>query len=366
MIIHIFTAERHHLVPGISKGMATVYNNDANHFFILYGGKDLDKLYIEQYEQIGFSNYFFCHSLWKLIILLFQHRKDAMLFHAGSYFWHFTAILLGCSNVNWICWGGGTKINNSWRSRFGARLKRFVFSHFRSIVTLMEPERQQLIKNFHVDPKIIQTISYCSTNDNESKFDLLCKKLLKEGSVYSEKPVVLLGNSHYWIDSYMKMLHRLKQYAGKIKVQCMLNYEFEKNEKYQALINLGLSIFGDDFKTNEEFYSNYSDYINYMNGCDIYICAVEKQTGLGAISACLRLGKKIYITGDNYEWVNQAYHAIVFPLEVIDDNLSYEEFVKQLPEEDKMNNYYNRVNCNAADREKWHNYLRSIDNNQVK
>ena len=367
MIVHIFTASWYHLVPMLTRGFATVYQNDAEHFFILYGDKNLDeKLYVNLFKQIGFSNYIFCHSFWELIKQLISHRRHSLLFHAGNYSWHLAALLLKCKSVNWVCWGGGTSISNSWRSKIGAFIKRYTFNHFCTIVTLMEPERQELINNFHVEPHVIQTISYCSTKDDESEFDLLCKKLLEEGSVNSDKPVVLLGNSHHWIGSYIKMLPRLKQYAGKIKVQCMLNYEFEKNDIYQNLLTLGKSIFGDDFKTNEEFYNERTDYINYMNGCDIYICAVEKQTGLGAISACLRLGKKIYITGNNYDWVKQAYNSNVFLLESINDNLSYEEFVKPLSVEDKMNNYRNRVNCKVTNREKWHNYLRSIDNNQVK
>jgi hypothetical protein len=362
MIVHIFTASRYHLVPSLSKGFATVYRNDADHFFILYGDENLDKqLYVKQFAQIGFSNYVFCDSFWKLTKQLFQHREDALLFHAGNYIWHITALLLNYNNVNWVCWGGGTTFSNSWKSRIGGVFKKYTFNHFRSIVTLMEPERQQLIKNFGISSEKIRTISYVSIKDDESEFDLLCKNLLEGGSVNLDKPVVLLGNSHFWISSYIDMLHRLKQYKGKIKVQCMLNYEFKKTEKYQTLVSLGKSIFGDDFQTNEDFYSERADYLNYMNGCDIYICAVKKQTGLGAISACLRLGKKIYITGDNYEWAKQAYHSIVFPLETISDNLCFEEFVKPLSFEEKMSNYQNRVMCKAANREKWHHYLKEID-----
>ena len=32
-----------------------------------------------------------------------------------------------------------------------------------------------------------------------------------------------------------------------------------------------------------------------MNKCSIYICGSVNQTGLGAISTCMLLGKKIYI-----------------------------------------------------------------------
>lgn len=362
MIIHIFTAERYHLVPGISKGFATTYIEDAEHFFVLYGNKNLNKeLYVSHFSQIGFSNYVFCKSYFHLVKLLFHYRQQAILFHAGNYIWHLTAILLGGRNVNWVCWGGGTTISNSWKSKIGGFVKRFTFNHFRSIVTLMEPECEELIRNFGISSEKIHTISYASIKEDVSELDMLCKRLLEEGSVNLDKPVVLLGNSHYWIDSYIKMLPLLKQYAGKIKVQCMLNYEFEKKEKYQTLVDLGKTFFGDDFKTNEVFYSKYADYIHYMNGCDIYVCAVDKQTGLGAISTCLRLGKKIYITGNNLEWVQQEYSSIVFPVDIITEKLSYEDFVKPLTKEEKDYNYQSRIKSKAENRNKWHKYLREID-----
>ena len=362
MIVHIFTAERYHLVPGISRGFVTVYRDDADHFFILYGSKQLDKQrYINIYSQVDFKNYVFCQSFWQLSKLLFDHRRNTVLFHAGSYFWHLTAILLGCKNVNWVCWGGGTAISNTAKSQLGAKLKKFTFRRFHTIVTLMEPERREIIRNFGITPQKTQTISYVSTKDDETRLDLMCKKLSYDGSVNPDKPVVLLGNSHYWMDSYITMIDRLKQYKGKIKVQCMLNYDFEKNEKYQELVNLGRAVFGDDFKTNEEFYTLREDYINYINGCDIYICAVTKQTGLGAISTCLKLGKKIYITGNNLEWVRKEYDSIVFSLDMLNENLDFSEFARPLTAEERNHNYQTRVGDRAVHRDRWHEYLKKID-----
>lgn len=362
MIIHIFTANRFHLVPGISKGFATVYHNDADNFFILYGKRPLDRQrYIDQFAKIEFDSYVFCQSYWQLVKQLFRYRKKPLLFHAGSYSWHLTALLLGCKNVNWVCWGGGTTVSKGRYSLLIQLLKRYMFNSYHSIVMLMEPERKEIINNFGVSPQKVRTISYVSGYENETELDLLCKHLSAQTSENKDKPVVFLGNSHHWISSYISMLHRLCQYKGKIKVQCMLNYEFVKGEKYFELVKLGKEFFGDDFKTNEEFYSDIKDYINYMNRCDIYICDVKKQTGLGAISICLRLGKKIYITGNNLEWVRQEYNSIVFPIDDINEKLSIEAFLKPLTREEKDQNYRNRVNCKAVNRDKWHEYLKEID-----
>lgn len=362
MIVHIFTADRYHLVPIISKGFATVYRHDAEEFFILCGNSQLNKeLYDNQFSELSFSNYTFCYSYWQLIKLLIRFRSNTILFHAGNYSWHLTALLIGCKNVNWICWGGGTSISNSWRSQCGAKLKKIMFNRYQSIVTLMEPERQELIRYFGVEPKKVRTISYIVTAENETEFDLYCKQLANQESTNINKPVVLLGNSHIWLNSYINFLPKLAQYRGKIKVQCMLNYPFEKGDAYNKLVILGKSLFGDDFKTNENFYSEIKDYINYMNGCDIYMCAVEKQTGLGAISYCLKLGKKIYISGNNLEWVRQEYKSIVFPLEVVNEKLSFDEFVRPLSADEKKLNYQSQIDSNEINREKWHTYIKEID-----
>ena len=133
-----------------------------------------------------------------------------------------------------------------------------------------------------------------------SEASLYCKQLLlNQHFDKTNKPVVFLVNSQYWINSYIDMLPRLHKYKGRIKIQCMLNYPFKKAENYYELVKLGRSIFGDDFGTNEDYYSDRKDYINYMNSCDIYICSVDKQTGLGAISTCLQLGKKIILKMTN-------------------------------------------------------------------
>lgn len=364
MIIHVFTAERYHIVPSITRGFATVYAQDAEQLFVLYGNKQLDeKLYKNQFALVGFTNYVFCYSFWQLVRILRQYRKETLLFHAGDYSWRFTALVLGCKNINWVCWGGGTKISNNLRSKIGAVLKRYMFRRCKSIVTLMEPERSDIVGAFGVSPQKVWTISYTSSNDDESEIDLLCKKLSNQNNFQIDKPVVFLGNSHHWIKSYITMLSCLQHFKGKIKVQCMLNYDFEKGKQYETLVDLGHSLFGEDFQTNESFYNDFSDYVNYMNQCDIYVCAVERQTGLGAISTCMRLGKKIYITGDNLEWVRQAYNAIVFPIELINDQLSFEEFARPLSTEEKLHNYECQVKSKRINREKWHDYLRKIDKN---
>jgi hypothetical protein len=74
-----------------------------------------------------------------------------------------------------------------------------------------------------------------------------------------------------------------------------------------------------------------------MDKCDIYICDVKKQTGLGAIYTCLRLGKKLFLSGINYDWM-KSLGCIVFDTGEI-DQMEKEVFLQEISYEEKLNNY---------------------------
>ena len=74
-----------------------------------------------------------------------------------------------------------------------------------------------------------------------------------------------------------------------------------------------------------------------MNNCDIYICAAQKQSGLGAIYTCLRLGKKVFLTEINYEWI-KSLGCHIFSVDEI-DKMEPEDFLEDLSYEEKINNY---------------------------
>lgn len=152
------------------------------------------------------------------------------------------------------------------------------------------------------------------------------------------------------------MLSRLKQFKGRICVHCMNNYSLTKDRTYEQLMSLGTLLFGDDFKSDEVFYS-YEEYIKYMNNCDIYICSRESQTGLGAIYTCLSLGKKVYIHGKNLNWLRDYYRAIVFDTDEIDKDIPFEVFSEPLTNEEKRHNYYTIIENRKNSYSKWIDYL---------
>lgn len=363
MIIHVFTANRYQLVPAIAKGFISVFKEDAKQVVLLYGNSSLDKQkYVELFGKEGFTNYVFCTSLSEYISLIKKYKRYPILFHAGSYHWFLIAWLLGCRKLNWVCWGSGASSPKSMRGRFSLPYKRFLYHRFNSIVTLMDADRNSIIRDFHISPSKIETISYMSMGDGKNHYDILKEQLMYESRSKS-KPVVLLGNNPSCISGYLEILPRLKHYAGRIVVKCMLNYSLVKDKKYDELIRLGKACFGEEFISSEEFYEDKEEYIRYMNDCDIYICPVHRQSGLGAVNTCLGLGKKVYIAGKNLEWIKTAYEAHVFNADGINESLPFDDFSRGLSEEEKRINYDSVINRRANHVEKWHKYLATLDKN---
>lgn len=357
MIVHICTANRYHLTPNISKGYIKNYSQ-FEHVIILYGDKQTDRqLYIDMFKELEFEDFHFCTNNIEFAKLLRRYRNQPIVFHGENYFRFILAILNSCKNINWVCWGSGASISETAKSKLSAPIKRIIYKKINSIVTLMDQDRDSIIKHFNVNPEKIRTIPYATGNID--KLQGLFLELLKEEKIINNKPLVLLGNNSGCMTDYIKLLDILKQYSGKILVQCMLHYDLVKNEIYNTLVEKGKSIFGDDFKTNEEFYSDTSDYIKYMSKCDIYICGAMNQTGLGAIGTTLKLGTKIFLNGKNYEWMN-SIGVKVFKVEEIDNSMTFDSFIKPLTIEEKMFNYERMVETVEKNPEKWVKYFNEI------
>lgn len=361
MIVHIFTASRYHLVPSISKTFVEGFP-EKDFVYVLYGPKDVNKkLYEETYSSCNFSNYLFCHSIWSFVLILYKYRKSPVLFHAGSYLWLILAQMI-VKDVNWICWGGEASKSKSFLRRKLTCLKKVVMRRYKSIVTLVDADEQSIISDFGVEEKRIRTLSYLGSNQEKNIH--LYEELRTKKVFENEKPLVVLGNNSKNIDGYLKMLPKLKMYSGKIRIECMLNYTLEKNEKYYELLSIGKEVFGDDFSTDEVL-RPFTEYVRHMGECSVYICDNDRQTGLGAINTCLMLGKKVYITGKNYQWATSHYKALVFNSKTIKEDLTYENFLKDLSMEEK------EYNADCINRERvtrkslWAKYFSEIENPSV-
>ncbi|HAV01759.1 MAG TPA: hypothetical protein DCW95_00920, partial [Chryseobacterium sp.] len=214
-----------------------------------------------------------------------------ILLHGDSYTRMLYFYLKRFTNVHWVCWGSGTKINNSFKSLLSSLLKKNIYNNLRSVIALTEIDKLELKRNFGLSN--IYTMPYLGSVDNMQQFKIedLNKPIKKATNI------IYIGNNSSCLPTYNEVVHKLKKYAPAVEVQCMLNYDLNKNEEYDKVERDGFSFFGNKFRFNTEYYE-LKDYPNYMDKCDIYICNADRQTGLAAIYMTLILGKKLFLTGN--------------------------------------------------------------------
>lgn len=339
MINHVFNAKMYHLSPRLIRGLLVSFKSSVGKIILLEDG-DVNRLQYEIiFDELDFHNFIFCSSGLNTMIKVFQQDKDSpILFHGGNTERWAAAFKAGCKNVNWICWGGEAsksagrrrtqslikralgRLYDEWRFRKNKNL----YKQFNSIVTLIEPDRQTIINDFSIPANKVEVIPYRYYRKDD--FEAIIDELYNIGRVGNTiKPLVLIGNSPMNAPFYMQTLDALKEYTGKIEVHCMYQYPHKKDDTFNNLLKLGRSFFGNDFFIDEQFMER-EEYIKYLNKTDVYICSNPEQTGGGAIFFLLLLGKKLYLTGKNYESIT-GMGGYVHNIKEI-SHLAYDEFIK--------------------------------------
>lgn len=349
-IYHIFDATASHLSVNLIE--AIVKKSSYKHFFILIGEESKKYLYVNMFEKCKWKDYIYFNSFIDFKKSVILKKNDCILIHAGQYSWMLFFFLKRYSNVNWVCWGSGMVLGSTLRSKMSFFFKYVLYNYFYSIVVLMTPELDYAKKIYKI--KNIFHIPYLGIMDDLYGFS---EEKIKASLFYrnEDKIVVFLGNNFYSIPSYITMLDTLYHLKGKIEIHCMVNYSLDEyNECYVELCQKGKSMYGKDFVVHTEFY-DLKDYPDFMNLCDVYICDMNKQTGLGAIHTCIRLGKKLYLAGNNYDYI-KGQNYIVHSCDEL-NNITKEELVKYTLEERLFNfKNYQRLHDQKELLERWEKY----------
>lgn len=351
-IYHLFYANRYHLSPNIIDAILSC--SIKKHYFLLVGDDDTNwDVYSEIFLKYNFKKFIFSKLLSELFISV--PKEAPILLHGDSYKWMIYLIFKQFRNINWICWGSGTKLNRTVKSYLSYPIKYLIYHRLSSIVTLMTPDRESLVDCFRL--KKIETISYYGKRNTTLDSWIENARPKKETKQYVS---IYLGNNTTCIKSYISIIKTyLNRFSNKkIVIRCMLHYDLDKNQTYYNLIKTGKEIFQEQFHLDTDLY-NIDEYFQYMNKCDVYICGVDRQTGLGAINACLRLGKKMYLSGNNYNWVT-SFGAKVFHIEDL-EHTSFENFIAPLSDVEKEYNNTIAINMsqnNVADL--WEQYYANI------
>jgi hypothetical protein len=306
------------------------------HKFILIGNSPNNNEVYLNVENCKSIDYTLLNNISELKPLNKKLRHHDVYLHGVPYSWMIYLIINRYKSINWICWGAGAILNyKNYKSILFYPIKNIIYKRFKRIGVLMPQDQNNLEKYFNL--KNIFLLSYAGSLNN-FPYDL--------GKLYENKynsNVVYIGNNSSSINSYMGVAKSLSTFDN-IYLVCMLNYSFKESNVSKDLMDYGKSSFGDKFRFDTELYS-LNDYYDYMDSCDIYICAIKKQTGLGAIYTSLRLGKKIYLTGQNYEWIT-SLGCEIFHVDEL-KSISENDFLTSISLENKIKNY--KIIANLSD-----------------
>ncbi|WP_455674371.1 TDP-N-acetylfucosamine:lipid II N-acetylfucosaminyltransferase [Phocaeicola sp.] len=354
MIIHVFYLPNHHLNLSIIESfvcMATE-NDDIKLIFLIVGSeKQYYEIYEKRFRELKIENFLFIDRLALLWNYARRNRSQSYLLHGIPYKYIACLVLSNIEKLNWVCWGAGARINRkNAKSILFTPVKKFLYKNFSSVLTLMTGDKISLEHDFKLDN--VRVMPYFSIK--HTKLRDMFYSLLRNPSINRGRIRVLLGNNSWCLPTYYDLLKKISKYNATIEVHCMLQYPKIGEKEKNKILSLGESLFGKYFFLDMEILPT-EEYIHYMNSFDIYICACEEQSGLGAVSTCLKLGKKIYLAGLNYDWIASQKFCI-FHIE----DINADDFLIELSQKDKAYNidrwYYTRSFLKGV----WIDYLREI------
>ncbi len=323
-IYHILTANRLHLVPQLIKSYQSRVHS-VNHVFILWKcNSDNIELYNTIAREYNAISSFVYANETKQLKEAIPSTGAIIVIHSFIIECTLYLMMHGYKNVNAVCWGDGVKVS-SIRHILLFPVKLVIYHYYNYIITLMEPDGISLRK-YYKKSKVV-TIPYIGERE-------LLLDSYKPQPKYTSN-LIYVGNNYNCIDSYLYAANKLLwNFKDNLSIELMLNYDVKNDIRIADLQNILESY--SDAKINTTFY-NLQNYIQYMDKCAIYICADDRQTGLAAIYTCLRLGKKIYLSGKNYDWI-KSLGGIVYHVECL-NHISMDELLSPLTEEEKNINY---------------------------
>ena len=273
---------------------------------------------------LGFSIF----TLLKLVLgpryIVLHGRSSQREFNLVSFF----LLKLVLKKIYLIHWGG--------RPTIGRRIKFFdliTYKMFSHIFVLMAPELE------YFKPMVGEKVSclpYWHKNLNGYRVNIPEER---------NPRTIILGNSTHNRENYREVLDRLNPNDWD-NIICMLNYGDERNasatDKFVAEYKN---------KFSNRFYAwretlPYEEYLKVMSKTTFYICINKTQSGLGAISNSICLGKTIILRGDNFKWMSslgvKVYDYDEFP------DLSFDRLKSLILCEEEAQKSLDNFNENAA------------------
>lgn len=373
---HLMCADSYLLNITIAKEIFT--NLSGDHFFLLYyrNGENKER-FVKFFKSIRFYNYSFYYKntlqdmLYAILFsfitrdvrrikqvisnplvgLLRHYEYDNILIH-GEIPPSNVLLRLILNNkklkFGWVCWGSLPRKRNSIVEFFIGRDYFYRFIRKASLIIAL------------TDPDRLKIESLSGETANTTFVSYMLGDVMDYG-VCNQTENILIGNSGSYIGSYMYLADKLK-FLQKCHLYFMLNYSVSQNDSRLAELEVKCTEYYPNRFTLWTDVVSKSDYIEYLRNMKVYICAAERQTGLGAIECCANLGIKLYLNGVNYRHC-EGLGLIVHHINELKD--TSEEEILRFERNDQLHNkhvYFDKYSYTTLV-PKWNNALDKLHNN---
>ena len=285
-----------HLSPQLIRTFNSLFNNFDHHFIIYLHKGDSAEKYQDLLDNKKF-NISIINKTSELKHLI--NKKDSVLLHSLMPEVSLYLISHFYSKVSVVCWGSGIKLVNL-KNYILYPVKLLIYHSYRYMITLMEPDKNYLKKVYFI--KNILNQPYIGEREKVLS-EYLKEREFAANDRTAPNNLIYIGNNSSCKESYLFLAKNyLSRIGDELNVQFMLHYDYDPNDSiYSEIENICKDRFK-SFSFNTNFYNLY-EYARYIDKCQVYICGESRQTGLGAIYTAIRLGKKIYLNGNNYDWI---------------------------------------------------------------
>lgn len=356
MILHIFNIKIYQInIPLIEDFIDISIDCTENQKFILYGecNNSIRAKYESLFKDSRNLDFYYIKNITSLYLFLRKNKGERCILHGLTYDVMLCVLVTGIK-TNWVCWGAGASINKSNpKSIIFTPIKKYIYNHFKTVVVLLSGDKVTLERDFNVKNIIILPYySHIAIAKRNFYVELINNRRTEYNGQCRKK--ILLGNSAHNIPSYYELLYKLRQFRSEIEIHCMMQYPNIGQDEMNNFICKADAILGENIIVDRVM-MNHEEYMQYMNGYDIYLCGNNNQSGLGAISACLRLGKKVFLTGKNYEWISSLGYE-VFDVKSL-NKMDSETFLEDLSIESQKKHFDMLYEELLSYKKQWIEYL---------
>lgn len=254
-----------------------------------------EKISLAKSKLLNFSLYMLKeknnNSFYYLYMFLINYKHDNLILHVElSMIGRYSLRLLSKMPIKyvWVCWGNLPPIYPKKilkKQTFAYTIELFINKVYQ-IITLTEKDRYNIEKLFKI--KKVEYIPYIADLFESKKYDRKDKR-------------ILVGNSGHYINTYIPILEFLNKIKGIENVEITFMVPYGCGEEHLKEFKSKCKEFNLKICFWEKIFSK-DEYIKIMSNYSIYICGVERQSGLGAATTAFNLGLKVYLTGINYDY----------------------------------------------------------------